>query len=60
MPEIERENENELALEDLARMVEKVDEVISEYDRKIEDSSDAAERKALRTERKFPKQARKN
>ena len=59
MPEIERENENELALEDLARMVEKVDEVISEYDRKIEDSSDVAERKALRTERKFPKQARK-
>ena len=33
--------------------------MISEYDRKIEDSSDVAERKALRTERKFPKQARK-
>ena len=59
MPEIERENEKELALEDLAQMVEKVDEVISEYDRKIEDSSDVAERKALRIERKFPKQARK-
>ena len=59
MPEIERENEKELALEDLAQMVEKIDEVIAEYDRKIEDSSDVAERKALRTERKFPKKARK-
>ena len=59
IPEIERENEKELALEDLAQMVEKVDEVIAEYDRKIEDSSDVAERKALRTERKFPKKARK-
>ncbi|MFJ3389464.1 transposase, partial [Lysinibacillus sp. NPDC086135] len=59
MPEIERENEKELALEDLAQIVEKVDEVIAEYDRKIEDSSNVAERKALRTERKFPKKARK-
>jgi len=59
IPEIERENEKELALEDLAQMVEKIDEVIAEYDRKIEDSSDVAERKALRTERKFPKKARK-
>ena len=59
LPEIERESEDELTLEELAQTVEKVDEVISEYDRKIEDSSDVAERKALRTERKFPKQARK-
>lgn len=59
LPEIERESEDELAIEELAQMVEKVDEVISEYGRKIEDSSDVAERKALRTERKFPKQARK-
>jgi len=59
LPEIERESEDELTLEELAQTVEKVDEVISEYDRKIEDSSEVAERKALRTERKFPKQARK-
>jgi transposase len=59
IPEIERENVEELAIEELAQMVEKVDEVISEYDQKIEDSSDVAKRKALRTERKFPKQARK-
>ena len=59
IPEIERENVEELAVEELAQMVEKVDEVISEYDQKIEDSSDVAARKALRAERKFPKQARK-
>lgn len=59
IPEMERENEQELALEDLDQMVKKVDEVISEYDRKIEDSSDVAKRKALRKERKFPKQTRK-
>ncbi len=59
MPEIEPGKEKELALEDLAQIVGKVDEVISEYDRKIEDSSDVAERKALRTERKCPKQAHK-
>ncbi|GEM_PF-3470129 len=53
MPEMERENEKELAMEDLVQMVEQVEEVISEYDRKIEDSPDAAERKALRTERKY-------
>ena len=59
MPEIERESKEELTLEELAQMVGKVDEVISEYDQKIQDSSDVAERKSLRTERKFPKQARK-
>ena len=59
MPEIERESEEELTPKELAQIVEKVDEVISEYDQKIEDSSDAAEHKTLRTERKFPKQARK-
>ena len=59
IPEIERENGEELAVEELAQMVEKVDEVISAYNQKIEDSSDVAARKALRAERKFPKQARK-
>ncbi|WP_251032311.1 IS1182 family transposase [Mesobacillus foraminis] len=59
MPEIERESEKELAVEELAQMVGKVDEVISGFDQKIKDSTDTAERKALRTERKFPKKARK-
>jgi transposase len=59
MPQIERESEEELTVEELTQMVEKTDEVISKYDQKIEDSSDGTERKALRTERKFPKKVRK-
>jgi transposase len=59
IPEIERENEEQLSIEELTQVVQKVDEVISEYDKKIELSSEAAERKTLRSERKFPKQARK-
>ncbi|WP_050614516.1 IS1182 family transposase [Bacillus testis] len=59
MPQIVQESEEELTLEELTQIVEKVDEVISEYDQKIEASTNGAERKALRSERKFPKQARK-
>ena len=59
IPEIERESDEQLSLEELAQMVQKVDDVITEYDQKIEASSDAPERKALRSERKYPKQVRK-
>jgi len=59
MPEIERENEEQLSLEELTQMVQKVEETISELDKKIEESADTSERKVLRSERKFPKQARK-
>ena len=59
MPEIEQENEEQLSLEELAQVVQKVDDIISDYDKKIEASLDAAERKTLRSKRKFPKQARK-
>ncbi|MFS0780390.1 IS1182 family transposase [Bacillus sp. 1P06AnD] len=59
MPKIEQENEEQLSLEELAQVVQKVDEVITEYDKKIEESSDMTERKMFRSKRKFPKQARK-
>lgn len=59
LPEIERENEEQLTLEELTQMVERVEEVISDYDKKIEASADVEERKTLRRERKLPKQARK-
>ena len=59
IPEIERESEEELSVEELTQMVQKVDEVVTEYDQKIEASSDVTERKVLRSERKFPKQVRK-
>ena len=59
VPEMERESEEALSLEELNQIVQKVEDVISEYDKKIEASSDADERKALRSERKYPKKARK-
>ena len=59
IPEIERETDEQLSLEELAQLVEKVDDVVTEYDKQIEASSDVQERKALRSERKYPKQVRK-
>ncbi len=59
MPEIERESEEEFTLDELTQVARKVDEVVSVYDQKVEESPDAKERKTLRSERKFPKQARK-
>src|SRR5690606_34820700 len=59
IPEIERESNEELSLEELSQMVQEVDDVITAYDQKIEASSDASERKVLRSERKFPKQVYK-
>jgi transposase len=59
VPEIERENTEQLSLEELTQLVQKVDEVVTEYDKQIEATSDVSERKALRSERKYPKQARK-
>src|SRR5690554_5555498 len=59
IPEIERESNEELSLEELSQMIQEVDDVITEYDQKIEASSDASERKVLRSERKFPKQGKR-
>ncbi|TSI08153.1 IS1182 family transposase [Lysinibacillus sp. BW-2-10] len=59
IPQIERENEEQLSLEELAQLVQKVDEIVDEYNQKIEASTDVVERKALRSERKYPKQVRK-
>lgn len=59
IPEIERESDEQLSLEELAQLVQKVDDVVTEYDKQIEASSDVPERKALRSERKYPKQVRK-
>lgn len=60
IPEMERENDEQLTLTELNQMVQKVDEVINEYDNQIEKSADVLERKKLRSERKYPKQVRKN
>lgn len=58
-PDMERENEEQLSLEELTQIDEIVESFLSEYDKKIEASQDVAERKSLRSERKFPKQAHK-
>ena len=58
IPEIERENEEQLSLEELAQLVQKVDDVVTEYDQQIE-SSETPERKVLRSARRYPKQVRK-
>ena len=60
IPEIEREGDEQLSLKELAQLVgQKVDNVVAEYDKQIKESSDVPERKALRSERKYPKQVRK-
>ena len=59
IPEIKRESDEELSVEELTQLVDKVDDVVAEYDKKIESSTDVSERKKLRSERKYPKQARK-
>ncbi|MGM7681583.1 transposase, partial [Cytobacillus sp. Hm23] len=56
IPEIERETAEQLSVEELTQLVQKVDDVVTEYDKQLEDTSDASERKALRSERKYPKQ----
>jgi len=59
IPEIKRENPEELSVQEMTEMVEKLDEKIDEYDEKIEASDVGSERKKLRSERKEPKQKRK-
>ena len=59
IPAIERENEEELSVQELEEIVEKLDEKIEEYDNQIEVCEVGSERKKIRSERKFPKQVRK-
>ncbi|WP_035179018.1 IS1182 family transposase [Alkalihalobacterium bogoriense] len=59
IPEIERENLDELSTEELVQVVKKLDAKVEEYDNQIEASKDVSERKQLRSERKIPKQYRK-
>lgn len=59
IPEIERENEEELSVKEMEEVVEKLDDKIEKYNKKIEASDVGSERKKLRSERKAPKQYRK-
>ena len=52
IPDINRENSDELSTRRLANVVEKLDETIQTYTQKIENSEDTEERKRLRSKRK--------
>lgn len=56
IPEIERENPEQLSIKELSKIEEKLEEKVEEYNEKIESSADITERKKLRSERKGPKQ----
>lgn len=59
IPEIERDDFEELSVEEMKEIVEKLSEKIEAYDKEIEASDVGVERKQLRSERKAPKQYRK-
>lgn len=56
IPEIQRENEEQLSIEELKQVAHYVEEVVEDYTSQIEQSEDVTERKSLRSERKTPKQ----
>src|SRR5699024_7061934 len=60
IPAIERENEEELWVKEIETIVEKLDDTIDIYTKKIDDSDVVSERKKLRSERKEPKKYRKH
>src|SRR5699024_11305012 len=59
IPVMERENLEELSVNELEKVKQKVDKVVDKYDSKIIISEDPQERKKLRSERKFPRQVQK-
>src|SRR5699024_2076364 len=58
IPAIELENEEELSVKEIETIVEKLDDSIDTYTKKIDDFDVVSERKQLRSERKEPKKYR--
>ena len=56
IPEIQREDEEQLSIEELSQIAEKLEEVVEDYTQKIDSTDDVALRKQLRSERKTPRQ----
>lgn len=56
IPEMTRENDEQLSVEELSQIAGKMEEVVEEFTKKIEGSSDVNERRKLRSERRAPKQ----
>ena len=59
IPKIEQENKEELSVKEMKEVVEKLDVKIEKYNKEIKACEIGSERKKIRSERKFPKQARK-
>ena len=59
IPGIERESSDELSVEELSTIAEQLDEKVQKYNQKIKENDNGQERKHLRSERKAPKQYRK-
>ncbi|WP_019779099.1 IS1182 family transposase, partial [Streptococcus sobrinus] len=56
IPELQREDEEQLSIEEFTQIAEKLEEVVEDYTEKIGSTDDVAMRKQLRSERKTPKQ----
>lgn len=56
IPAIERENTEQLSVEELGQVASALEEVVDDYNTKIEASNDPIGRKRLRSKRKTPKQ----
>lgn len=59
IPAIEREDEEQLTIEELSEIAVQLEETVEEITNKVEKTEDVAERKLLRSERKTPKQTLK-
>ncbi|MGG1688426.1 IS1182 family transposase [Pseudalkalibacillus sp. NRS-1564] len=59
IPEIKRENPEQLSIEELLKIEEKLEDKVEELSEKIDASEEVNERKKLRSERKGPKQSLK-
>ncbi|BAM48387.1 IS1182 family transposase [Amphibacillus xylanus] len=59
IPEIKRESPDELSITELEEIAERLEETVNDYNKKIEECELGSERKRIRSERKFPKQALK-
>ena len=56
IPAIEREDNEQLSIEELKEIASSLEDVVDDYTNNIYESEDAIERKRLRSERKTPKQ----
>lgn len=56
IPAIERENDEQLSIEELKEVASLLEEVVDDYTQKIDETEDVLERKRIRSERRSPKQ----